>query len=225
MITPSDTDYKETKAVLSGELKVDESIKKLTNWIEAQFQIKVLHVVKDYLDTLNKPRLNVVLEEYTNVDSFRDKSFNYDSQKQSLISSKFEEINGGIKNSFINSLFKKKTDKYFVCFSAYNPIAKSDIVGQIPSEQLAEFKKRNTKECVWQINDSGTGMIVFVYKDSEIDEFKKSGKIEELKKEFFEMVKPVDKENYFTIDNIAVGVDSKQNFDENYESNWYYYYK
>ena len=66
---------------------------------------------------------------------------------------------------------------------------------------------------------------VFVYKDSEIDEFKKSGKIDELKKEFFEMVKPVDKENYFTIDNIAVGVDSKQNFDENYESNWYYYYK
>ncbi len=225
MITPNDTDYKETKAVLSGEREIDETIKKLIIWIEEQFQIKVLYVVKDYLDTLNKPRLNVVLEEYSDVDSFRDKSFNYDSQKQSLISSKFEEIDGVKKDSLINSLFKKKSDKYFVCFSAYNPVAKSDVVAQIPPEQLAEFKKRNTKECVWQINDSGTGMIVFVYQDSEIDEFKKSGKIEQLKKEFFEMVKPVDKENYFTIDNIAVGVDSKQNFDENYESNWYYYYK
>ncbi len=225
MITPSDADYKETKAILNGNITMNQPIQKLKSWIENQFNVKVIHIVEDFLDN-TRPRLNVVLEEYEHVNLFvEDRGLNYDSQKQSLISKKFEEIKGDSTQSFFKKIFTQKKDKYFVCYTAFNPIAKSEIVGQIPANQLSEFKNRNTNGSVWQINDSSVGIIVFLHKNEEIEAFRKSGKIETLKKEFYEMVKPFDSHGYFNQNNISVGLDSKQNFDENYESNWYYYYK
>lgn len=225
MLTPTDFDFKETKAVLNGELEINESKKKLIDWIEYQFGVKVLHVVEDYLDSMKKKRLNVVLEEYKNVDSFRDKNYNYDSKKQNLISQKYDDIINSSTNTILSRFFSKKNDKYFVCFSAFNPIAKSDIINQVPTEMHAEFEKRNTVDPVWQIHGTSTGIIVFVYKESDIVDFQKSGKVEILKREFYEQVRAYDKHGYFRLDNISVGLDSKQNFDENYKSNWQYYYR
>ena len=42
---------------------------------------------------------------------------------------------------------------------------------------------------------------------------------------YFEILRPYDEFDYLSGDDFAVNFDSKQNFDENYESNWYYYYK
>ncbi len=224
MITPKDEDYKETKAVLNGEIKANKTIIKLSKWIEQQFDIKVLHVVEDFLDTLNKPRLIVVLEEYNNVDSFKDNTHNYDGLKQSMISSKYEEICGDPVQSDFSLFRKKKKDKYFVCFSAYNPVAKSEIVSKITPGILAGFKKKHSIKPIWQIHDTSTGMIVFVHKDSEIEAFRNDPIIEQLKSDFYKLVEPHDKNNLFSEAEIGVYVDSKQNFDETYESNWFYYY-
>lgn len=227
MITPNDMDYKETKAVINGQKKSSRIIVELKEWIQKHYEIKVLHIVQDHLETLNKPRLNVVLENYEDVDKFRDKNTNYDSLKQSSISKKFEELNieESKNKSFLTNLFKKTKDKYFVCFSAFNPIAKSEIIGRIPDEILSEFKKRNTTNKIWEIHDSYFGVIVFLYKESDIKEYKNSREMEKLKDDFYKTIKPFDEKGYFQLDKLHIGIDSKENFDNNYESNWYYYYK
>ena len=227
MITENDIDYKETKAILNGTKETSEQIAKLKLWIENQYGIKVLHIVQDFLETLNKKRLNVVLENYDDVDKFKDKNTNYDSFKQSLISENFAQINGKVssKKSFIKKLFEKPKDEYFVYFSAFNPIAKAEILSQLPDEILSEFKRRNTTKNVWEIHDTFMGAIVFLFKENDIAEYKNSEQIEKLKDEFYEMVKPYDKNGYFQRYKLNIGIDSKENFDENYESNWYYYYK
>ena len=228
MITPNDIDYKETKAIINGQKSTSQKIEELKKWIEKQYGNGVLHIVQDYLDTLNKPRLNVVLENYEDVDEFRDKNTNYDSLKQSSISEKFEELNDGIKSnkkSFFKNLFKTPKDKYFVCFSAFNPIAKSEILDKIPDKILSDFKKRNTTKKIWEIHDSSFGVIVFLYKESDIEEYKNSTEIEKLKNDFYKTIQPFDKKGYFELEKLHIGIDSKENFDNNYESNWYYYYK
>ena len=42
---------------------------------------------------------------------------------------------------------------------------------------------------------------------------------------YFDFVKPFDEFAYFKRENIQVYLDSKENLNTNYESNWYYYYK
>ncbi|PSG94431.1 hypothetical protein C7H61_01000 [Mesoflavibacter zeaxanthinifaciens subsp. sabulilitoris] len=167
------------------------------------------------------------MENYEDVDEFRDRNTNYDSLKQSSISEKFEELNGEVSknNSFLKNLFKKPKDKYFVCFSAFNPIAKSEIIDKIPDDILSDFKKRNTTNKIWEIHDSSFGVIVFLYKESDIAEYKNSREMENLKDDFYKTIKPFDKKGYFKLDKLHIGIDSKENFDNNYESNWYYYYK
>jgi hypothetical protein len=46
-----------------------------------------------------------------------------------------------------------------------------------------------------------------------------------LAEKYFEILKPYDEFNYFKKETFSVNLDSKENFDNNYESNWYYYYK
>jgi hypothetical protein len=43
--------------------------------------------------------------------------------------------------------------------------------------------------------------------------------------EYARLVEPYDEFGYLKQAGIAVYFDSKENFDTNYESNWYYYYK
>jgi len=42
---------------------------------------------------------------------------------------------------------------------------------------------------------------------------------------YFEILKPHDEFGYLAEGKFTVSFDSKQNFDDNFESNWYYYYK
>jgi hypothetical protein len=63
------------------------------------------------------------------------------------------------------------------------------------------------------------------YTDAQANAYAAEGKREEYARKYFEMLKPYDEFGYLSEDTFVVHFDSKQNFDENYQSNWYYYYK
>ena len=44
-------------------------------------------------------------------------------------------------------------------------------------------------------------------------------------KAYFKLLEPYDEFSYFKQDQFKIGLDSKENFDQNYQSNWQYYYK
>lgn len=224
MITPSDNDFIETKAILSGSITPENDIVILKRWINKKFGIKALHIVQDHLNTLNKPRLNVIVEKYSDVDFFRDERYNYDKKKQRLISEKFESIKDEINSvkTILLKLIGQKRDKYFVCFSAYIPVAKCDIINSIPKQKITEFIDGNLTPEIWKIHDTS---IVFVHKESDIEPYKSSSNFQKLNKDFINMVKPFDKNKYFDENKPHFSVDLKENFDNNYESNWFYYYK
>lgn len=46
-----------------------------------------------------------------------------------------------------------------------------------------------------------------------------------LSRAYFELLKPYDEFDYFDEETFATYLGSKENFDTNYDSNWYFYYK
>ena len=42
---------------------------------------------------------------------------------------------------------------------------------------------------------------------------------------YFELLKEYDEFEYFKQDSFLIYLDSKENFDNNYEGDWHYYYK
>jgi len=58
-----------------------------------------------------------------------------------------------------------------------------------------------------------------------LEVYNKSDIKEAWAKNYFQLLKQYDEFGYFKEDDFFIYLNSKENFDTNYESNWYYYYK
>jgi len=61
--------------------------------------------------------------------------------------------------------------------------------------------------------------------DEQKEKIKNSAEFRLIEDKYFELLREYDEFSYWKRENFGIGIDSKQNFDDNYESNWYYYYK
>lgn len=66
---------------------------------------------------------------------------------------------------------------------------------------------------------------IFLEKENQIEESRQNPLFEKLKEEYFEIVKEKDEFGFFKKELINLAFDSKENFDINYDSSWFYYYK
>jgi hypothetical protein len=219
MIVSSDPDYINTKSVKKGFEQVDRVFQELSNWITHQFDTKVLNIYYDKIDTdKNRPRLNIIFE-YDDVKAkFNDSNGNFDSNKQNIIANKFREI---LSTKFPTK--KYETDRLLVIFSAFEPIARTDTINSIPDKEIEKFKRKLGMKDLWEINRQYGITTFFFYTDKQIEQYTNSGKTEFLKQKYFDLVKKHDEFDYFKKDTNFVEFDSKENFDNNYKSNWFYY--
>ena len=63
------------------------------------------------------------------------------------------------------------------------------------------------------------------YTRDQVKRYVAKGCKESYARRYFEILKPYDEFGYLTEQEFTVNFDSKQNFDDNYAGNWYYYYK
>ena len=63
------------------------------------------------------------------------------------------------------------------------------------------------------------------YTEKELEVKRQSKEITALREEYLEQLKEYDEFNVVKSEEFILRFDSKENFDNNYESNWYYYYK
>ena len=68
-------------------------------------------------------------------------------------------------------------------------------------------------------------MTFFFYTDEQVKQIKSTDYAKHLAAKYFEHLKKYDQFDYFQLDTFEVKTDSKENFDNNYESSWFYYYK
>jgi hypothetical protein len=222
MILTSDREFKETKLIRQGKQVLISPFGELAEWISARYQVNVLNVVYDPPnDLLKRPRLQIIVEHAEEEHKFRKGGFlgNYLKDKQDAISVKFTEILDR------EEIRRFQTTDLFIIFSAFAPLAMEDADGCVSDARIKQFKKDLNNPDLWEISRCFGKATFFFYTDAQAKGYDQSGLRREYSDRYFSLVKPHDEFEYIKRESYWVAFDSKENFDKNYESNWYYYYK
>ena len=160
----------------------------------------------------------MILERWGEVKSFRD-GHNFNQKKQNAIELQFREI------------INRQTDHdydvegLFVVFSAFSPLARQEADSKISEKEIESLKRRINNPEIWEISRCFGHVTFMFYTDAQVEKYTAKDIKTEYKSMYFELLRPHDEFGYLSEDNFEVDFDSKQNFEENYKGNWFYYYK
>lgn len=234
MILPSDKEYTQTKRIILGIEKMKAEFKPLAEWIDETYDVKTVNII---YDTLYKTtRIQICFEFKEEMNKFLTEDISYfDKAKQKAIGEKFAEIikqqglsksNNAISNIFsLNNNGDYLTDDVFVVYGAFEPIAKIEATYKINKEMIDKFITSFNNKDIWTISIGFTIPTFFMFTDEKVKEYDRVDIKELWADKYYELIQPFDEFNYFKKGDIEVLIDSKENFDTNYKSNWYYYYK
>lgn len=233
MVTSSDKAYKKTKLIKQGKRQIEEKFKPLAKWISENYEVFVLDIQENLMKHNNNVRIAVHLETQHDAMKFRkgtDYLSGFDSKKQNEVAEKYIEIGKLLKTprkGFLGKFFKKNPNMndIFVSFSAFDRIAKIDANELIPEKRVKQLYEVFELPEIWTISRCFDSATLFVYKDDQKEQIKNSAEFKLIENNYFELLKEYDEFNYWKRKHFGIEIDSKQNFDENYKSNWYYYYK
>ena len=215
MITPTDKDYIETKLVLNKQRILSQEYTNLKNWISKKYNQRVINIILDKIP--NRPRLNIVLEEYKSKREFMDSLGNFDIQKQKSISLKFKEQ--------IGHKTKLNSENLLVIFTAFNPIARAEANKKVSTEFLKYIQGKYFDSRIWLFSKFGSGVTLFFYHEEDVNENRNSQELKLLTQEYFTEIKKYDEFDLITTEDFKINIDSKENIDKNYNSNLYNYYR
>lgn len=217
---PSDKTYQSTKEIILGSRVMNPDFKPLADFIDKKFNVKVINIIYGFIDSKKTPRLEICLEFESEKNSFyRDKNdrfSNFDKKKQQIIAEKFEQL---------ADKKKYKTKNIWVFYSAFEPVAKIEAIEKIPQEQINKLKKELANNELWEISRGFSRTTFFLNTNEQVKRFENSPLKRKWTDKYFEILKTYDEFAYFSRDKFDIYLDSKENFDNIYQSNWYYYYK
>ena len=235
MIMPTDKEYTQTKRIKLGTEKMKPEFNQLAEWIDKTYGVKTINIIYDTLYD-NKPRVQICFEYEKEKQKFLTNDIShFDKAKQKAIAEKFSEtiIQQGLEKqtkTFLD-IFKTNrqgtylTDNIFVIYGAFEPVARQEATYKITKEQTEKFISSFDNPDIWTISIGFTIPTFFMFTDEKIKEYDKAEIKEIWADKFYNFIKSFDEFNYFKRSDIQVFIDSKENFDNNFESNWYYYYK
>jgi hypothetical protein len=220
MIAPSDPDYAETKLVKRGERVLTPLFKELADWIAAVYPgVVVLNIYYDKVArpaNLAHPRLNVIFEWEDEKKLFCVDYGSFDPLKADAIAAKFKELlRDHPEQSF-------DTNRLFVIFSAFEPVARLEAIWRVRPEQLAQLQSKMNNPAIWQIRGDWGGIGVFFYTNAQLKNLQ-DGLKAECADAYAEIISEYDEFGYFQRKPAQVTFESKENFDKNYHGNWFYY--
>ncbi|MGV3632276.1 MAG: hypothetical protein ACO1O6_13790 [Bacteroidota bacterium] len=234
MLMPSDKDYKDTKQIMLGKAKMLEDFRELAVWITKEYGVNPVNIIYDTIDKGKRPRLQICFEYEMEALEFRSADkVNFDHPKQQAIAKQFERNlkKQGItkKRRFLDFLFPVK-EKYsfeniWVYFSAFEPLAKIEVTQNIPSFKLEELKRSIQNSVLWEISCLFSSVTFLLYTDKQVKQYEKSEERIVWANKYFDLLEPYNEFGYFKRENFSILLDSKENFDTKYQSNWHYYYK
>nr|WP_319573428.1 hypothetical protein [uncultured Draconibacterium sp.] len=230
MIVSSDKEYVETKLIRQGKKKIKKDFVALVDWIQQNYEIKPINIYYEYDKLISKPRLMVILEYEKEEKRFlKDTLFPKPEIAQNILS-QFKILYGSTENyerkfPWINNYQIKdfSLDKLFVIFKNFENIAKKEATSKIPQEKIEKLEKKLKIKDLWKIFKFWYIPTFFFYTDKQIEEYSKKGVEKYLTDCYFDLLKKYDEFDYIKREDFKIKLDSKENFDKNYQSNWFYY--
>ncbi|WP_229127248.1 hypothetical protein [Bacteroides stercoris] len=89
---------------------------------------------------------------------------------------------------------------------------------------ILELKEKLHCNDLWEISRCLANVVFFLYEDKQVRQYKERGFIDIWSEMYLDLLNRYDEFGFFTKENFHIKLDSKENFDNNFNSNWYYYY-
>ena len=168
----------------------------IRDWIKKEFQVNVLYVFLE--NRKNKQLVHLILETGQDV-----KTMQADRATNAVIAERFLK-------------YFKSTDPSPEIIITYRPL--KDIDAKLISEMRDDEKRQVLKnfESVWTISMD----VIFYFTDAQVKENNANGISSKISEALNEVTK-----RYGSDQGSPYRFDSKECFDRDYESNWYYYWK
>ncbi|WP_146185964.1 hypothetical protein [Flavobacterium album] len=230
MIFPFDEEYIATKQVMLGKATMNFDFIELADYINEKFCVKPVNIIYDLIDDGATPRLQICLELEKEALLFKDAMLNFDREKQNIVAEKFREMieSGSMRGDNCSSssypLDAYSADSLFVYFSAFKPVAQMEFNESVLPQEVAALKQKLGNNVIWEIIPKFTGVTFFVYTDKQVREYEDSAEMQRWAAAYFDILEKYDEFGYFEKESFGVFLDSKENFDKNYDSNWNYYF-
>jgi hypothetical protein len=219
MITPSDVIYQQTKRLKRSGAPLDSPFKEIAEWIAAEYRVRVLNVVFDAA-TYDRPRLIVIADTQGDALKFQNSSLgDYDKIVQKRVQERFETILAEQDDHRFN------IDGLFVVFAAFERVARIEANESVTKNDMDQLKAKLNNNDLWEISRLFDTVTFFFYTDAQVKHYEAAGLRDAYAGEYARLVQPHDEFGYLRRRGVLAYFDSKENFDTNYESNWYYYYK
>ena len=232
MVVCTDPDYIETKIIKRGHKQLDSIFQSLADWINQTYDTKVLNIYYDKIEVdKNRPRLNIIFEFLPEAEKFKDRIGNFDSLKQKAVIYKFREILShetskfSILSKLLTNLMSPKYDtkNLLVIFDSFEPIAREEANRNIPENEIQNLKTEIGMKDLWTIYRQSSIATVFFYTDTQLEKYSSDGTTDSLKQKYYDLLKQYDEFDYIRPGTYFIKFDTKENFDKNYQSSWFYY--
>lgn len=186
MIVPSDEEYIATKNFMLGKSVMKAEFNELATFIEQKFGVKAINIIYDTIDNGQQPRLQICFELESELQSFHEiNGFNYDDVKETMVANAFKRIvrekQVGSRQRIFQFFSKSSTktvqyklENLFVCFSAFEPVAKMEANQRISEYHLDLLIKSLSNPNIWQISRCFSSTTFFVYTDEQVKYCKNS---------------------------------------------------
>ena len=236
MVTTTDIEYQNAKLIKQGKKKISPEFKELADWISNKYKVNIINICHELMDSQNRIRIGIAVETYDEYLKFKEDDerwSNYDEKIQNDIAEKYIELNNQVLRikseekvlGLINKHKKLIPNDIFVAPSAFEPIAMEDANTQIPEIKVKQIISNYDSSNIWMISKLFRTATLFVYYQEQKSDLENSTDFKKIENDYFDLLKEYDEFNYWKRKDFNLGIDTKQNFDENYEGNWYYYYK
>ena len=220
MFTPSDVIYQQTKRLKRSGAPLESPFREMAEWIGAEFQVRVLNVVYDFDDSYDRPRLSVILDTQEDSMKFQGGAFgDFSKLAQKRIQEHVEVILAEQGDRRFN------VEGMFVVFAAFEHVARMEANERATKSDLDQLKAKLNNQDLWEISRLSDTVTFFFYTEAQMKHYEAAGLRDAYAREYARLVEPHDEFGYFRRRGVLAYFDSKENFDTNYQSNWYYYYK
>jgi hypothetical protein len=218
MIVPEDKDYRDTKRIKAGGLPLPPMFQELAHWISQRYGVYALNIILDTIEPGHRPRLSVIFEYAADAQRFRKPPnfVNFDPDKQTEIREAFVSIAG-------ESLSSDTVSRLFVTFSAFEPVARMEANARVADSAIEKLMSTVNCPDLWKIRKGLQNVTFFFYTDAQARANEGAGSSDRFEEAYAKLTAAYDEFGYLAKRPILVQLDSKENFESFYRSNWFYY--
>lgn len=208
-----DRNFIQTKKILLGHKSLNKGHIELADFVQKRFSVQVINVIC----TKKRDSINLALwfKYESEVELFYRERFVVDLRKKNVILNKFKRITNNEYN----------TDSIHLSYHAFETLAKEEANRNITELEILELKEKLQCNDLWEISHClADDVVFFLYEDKQVRLYKERGFIDIWSEMYLDLLNRYDEFGFFTKETFHIRLDSKENFDNNFNSNWYYYY-